>query len=550
MCGRPHNVLRYWRFGVNVLDWPARLRPRLVRPMDSAGRDDLRSVKQMRVQHDLYPRKRDRVYIVDMPAILRPSPQPRGLMTPFPALRRYLVAATFLFLPILAPACAGSDATALIGVTLVDPATGTSRPAQTVLFAGDSILAVGDQDAVEIPRGSTRVRADGKFLIPGLWDMHTHLSMIGRGAFPLLLANGVTGVRDMGGDLVVLAWRDSVRAGTLTGPRIRSAGLIVESARWLAAVLEITRPLGRPDLEAELERRLAIDTPEDAERVVDTLAKLGVDFIKIRNYPSPAAYYLLARRARERGLAIAGHAPPPGFIRALSDSGFASLEHSVLDFRNGTLVEGFSVMETEQRRDLFAALARNGTAFDPTLASGAARLVADSTVERMIADTAGASDPRLRYLPSRLREEWRSQLALKRADPSPVPDWAAIHQASAAMTREMAAAGVSIVAGTDLSVPPLIPGFAVGDELELLVRDAGLSPAEALRAATIHAATVLGLAKRSGLVEAGRFADLVLLDANPLEDIGAVRRVSAVVVAGRYFDRAALDRLLAQGFPN
>ncbi|MGE0441369.1 MAG: amidohydrolase family protein [Gemmatimonadales bacterium] len=442
------------------------------------------------------------------------------------------------------PAALAQGPVAVVDVAVIDPIRGTVTPGQTVVMDGDTIVAVGPSRSTPVPRGARSVPGTGRFLIPGLWDLHTHVSMAGRGSLAALLANGVTGIRDMGGDPVVLAWRDSVRAGRLTGPRIRSAGLIVESARWLTAVIDLTRPLGRPDLLADLERRLSVGTPEDAERAVDSLRRIGADFVKIRNYPSPSAYFALVRAARRHGLGIQGHAPPLGFVRQISDSGFVSLEHAILEFRDGALHEGLSGMEPASRRELLGALARNGTAVVPTLGSGRARLVPDSVVERMIADTGGRTDPRLRSLPRGLREEWRSQLALKRADPSPDVDWAGIHRASAAMVGDMIRAGVTIGAGTDLGIPTLIPGFSLADELEALVDEAHLTPTQALQTATANAAHIAGLGERSGLLAPRRVADAVLLDANPLEDIRAVRRIVAVIAAGRLYTRSELDRLL------
>ena len=141
--------------------------------------------------------------------------------------------------------------------------------------------------------------------------MHPHLNMTGRSALALYVANGVTGVRDMGGDLsVVRPWRDSVAAGSFLGPRIRTAGPIVESGKWLQRVIQMSARLESPDLDWELRRRLGVASAEDARHAVDTLVSLGVDFVKIRNFPAPEAYFALAREARTRGLRLAGHILP------------------------------------------------------------------------------------------------------------------------------------------------------------------------------------------------------------------------------------------------
>jgi hypothetical protein len=432
---------------------------------------------------------------------------------------------------------------AIVDVTIIDVERGEQRPHQTVLVRGNTIELVGAASSVTVPRGSTVISGGGKFLIPGLWDMHVHLSMAGREALPVFLAAGVTGVRDMGGDPIVIRWRDSVASGALKGPRIKAAGVIVESARWLQMVRNLTRPLNRPGLTQELDRRFAVATAEDAERAVDSLAKLGADLVKIRNFPAASAYFTLVRAATRRGMRVAGHAPPIGLVGTVSDSGFASLEHTMLASANGKLVEGFTQLTPEARRDLLQRLARNGTAWNPTFVSGASRLVPDTAMARFIADTIGNSDPTFRYVPRTLRDEWKTQFSMRAVDPDTSTDWGAIERSSLGVVREVADAGVMILAGSDLSVPPLVPGFALLKELEVFVREAGLTPREALAAATINPATTLGLSDKIGRVAPGFLADLVLLDRDPLSDISAIRDVRAVVANGVAYDRETLNRL-------
>jgi imidazolonepropionase-like amidohydrolase len=435
---------------------------------------------------------------------------------------------------------------AISNVTVIDIATGARAPNSTVLIRGNRITAVGPSANVTIPSGARRVDGGGKFVIPGLWDMHMHLSMTGRSALALLLANGVTGVRDMGGDFSrVLPWRDSVARGAITGPRILTAGPIVERGNWIRAVRGLGEQLKQPGLIAEMDRRLPLDSVGDGPRMVDSLARLGVDFIKIRNFPSPPVYFPFARAAREQGLRISGHAPPPAIIGQVSDSGFASFEHSVLDFVNGGVVGGFDAMSPTDRAALFARFARNGTAFDPTLVSAKSRFIADSTIDRMIADSSAADRPELRFASPAVRAEWRDQLELRKADDK--LDWNPTYRSTLRDVREMAAAGMLILSGTDVPVVTLIPGYSLHDELELLVKEAGMTPLAALAASTINAAKVLGVADSIGQVKAGYVADLLLLDRDPTVDISAVRALSVVIRNGRLLTRADLDRLREAG---
>jgi imidazolonepropionase-like amidohydrolase len=376
--------------------------------------------------------------------------------------------------------------------------------------------------------------------------MHVHLSMTGRSALALFLANGVTGVRDMGGDVArVIPWRDSVARGQIAGPRILTAGPIVERGNWLRAVKQMSQRLNQPNLMAELDRRLALDSVSDGKRAVDSLARLGVDFIKIRNFPAGPVYFAFARAARERGLRISGHAPLTAMVAQASDSGFGTFEHSFLDFRNQALVGGFDAMSEADRATLFARLARNGSSFDPTLVSSKARFIPDSTVTRLISDTSGSIPRGLRYASPEVRAEWREQLALRQAD-TPM-DWNPAYRSTLRDIGEMAAAGMLILSGTDVPVVTLIPGFSLLDELELLVREAGMTPLAALATSTINPAQVLGLADSLGQVKAGYVADLVILDRDPTVDIGAVRELNAVIRNGRLLTRADLDRLREAG---
>ena len=440
------------------------------------------------------------------------------------------------------PGLAQPDPLALTNVTIIDVANGRRVPGQTVIVTGSSISAVGP--SVPVPSGAKRIDASGKFLIPGLWDMHVHLSMIGRSSLALFLANGITGVRDMGGNpITVLAWRDSVAAGTLVGPRIKAPGNIVESARWLNNVIGRVEKIDQPELLAELKRRFALDTPADGPRVVDSLVRLKADFIKIRNYPSPEAYAAFARAARERGLRIAGHGPLAPQLGVVSDAGFASFEHSLIGVHDGKLVDAFDGMPDSAQRALIRRFATNGTAWDPTLVSSRTRFVPDSALNRIVADSTGATDSLLRYVSPVLRRDWRASRAL--AAVSSNDDWGPVYRANLRDVRRMADLGVTILAGTDVAVITLVPGFSLHEELELLVAGGGLTPREALAAATLNPARVLGLTDRTDLIAATLPADLVLLDRDPLADIRATRSVRAVVAGGRYYDRAALDRLLA-----
>ena len=415
---------------------------------------------------------------------------------------------------------------AITNVTVVDVTGGPSRPGQTVVVSGERIVSVGPGAAARVPRGARVVDGTGKFLVPGMWDMHSHITMFGRTGLSLYLAHGVTGIRDMGGErfAAVKALRDSVNAGQIAGPRMRIASPVVENQRWLAWTRDMSARAGTP---WRLHERFGPASPEDAVRWVDSVVVLGTDHIKVRNWPDTTISRALMARARERGLQVAAHANEP-FPR----TGVGTYEHGIWP----------PLRVSDAARDsLWRHFAANGASVVPTLVTWPIRLDPPDTLIARVDDGRIAG---LCYVPVSAVREWRDQLAELKQETGEI-DWREVYRGELRNAAEMHRAGVTLLAGTDIGAPLLVPGFSLHDELALLVRDGGLSPLQALQGATLGPARVMGLAERLGTVEAGKVADLVLLDADPLADIGNTRRIRGVVANGRWMDRAALDALLA-----
>jgi hypothetical protein len=353
----------------------------------------------------------------------------------------------------------------------------------------------------------------------------------------------------MGGHFAqVGAWRDSIHSGALLGPRIIPAGPIVERAGWLADVRRSARARGDTTPEGLLAERIAVETPEDARRAVDSIAALGADFLKLRNDPAPAALAELLGAAKARGLSVAAHIPVPITPERLATLEFASIEHGYIGVIDGRITSALEGATDSTRRAVFQALAARGVAYTPTLITvKAARLTPDSLIRAIAQDTAGRLDPRRRYVAPALTRDWLRELATRQGEP-PI-DWPALYRSWARDLTAARDAGILLLAGSDPGAPMVFPGFSLHDELLALVQDGGLLPADALRAATLNPARFLGITDSLGAVEPGMLADLVLLDANPLEDISNTRRIRAVVLKGRYLDRTALDRLLSETEP-
>jgi imidazolonepropionase-like amidohydrolase len=439
---------------------------------------------------------------------------------------------------------AGSPALVLKGVTVIDMTGAAPRPGMTVVIRDGRIEAVSSEATV--PKGARVVDARGKFLIPGLWDMHVHLWGSRERLFPLFLANGVTGIRDMASPPdQIFKLREEAKGGL--GPRIVACGP------------QIDGPGQAP------EHAIPVANAEEARQAVRSLKKMGADCVKPHDRVPRDAYLALIDEAKRAGLPVMGHVPNEVPLAEASDAGQRSIEHlgGIFDACSSAAAEIERMKSAPPPKDpsefprriaargtlaidtyspelcgrLFVRFVRNGTWQVPTLATTYGRTFIDDLSRR--------DDPRLRYIPKDQREGWKPEndFFARFRTPEYVAYqkryWAETLKVVGAMHR----AGVPILAGTDLSLGYVYPGFSLHDELAFLV-EAGLSPLEALKAATIGPARFLGLEGTLGTVEAGKTADLVLLDADPLADIQNTRRISGVVVNGRWLGPEELKEML------
>lgn len=427
---------------------------------------------------------------------------------------------------------AGAGVVAIVDVTVVDGSDPAPRPGQTVVVEGRRIARVGPSGEVRPPRGARVLDGRGRWLIPGLWDMHVHVDAPGgRDVLPLYVANGVTGVRDMASAWDTLrAFRAGIDAGALVGPRIYASGPYVEGGDVPIAHVTAT-------------------TPEEAAVAVDSLARLGVDFVKLHSQLERDVYLAAAHAARARGLRVAGHVPRSVGAREAVEAGVSSLEHLLqipvpcTADEVAALAPRFPVQRVlatctvDDVQPLFAFLAGADARVVPTLV---AQLEVASWPRRELPGDAFAE-----YLPDTLRAFVASIFPM----PDSIPEDAdvvgrALFAKRVAVVGMLHAAGVSVLPGTDAPLRNSPPGFGLHAELAWFA-DAGLTPWEVLRTATLEPARWLGLADSVGTVEAGRLADLVLLEADPTADVAALRRIRTVWVDGRVHDAVALEALLA-----
>lgn len=455
----------------------------------------------------------------------------------------------FSLLSVLAVKPQSQPAIAFTNVTVIDMAGSAPKTLMTVMIQGNRIVAVGETGRTIVPKNATVIDARGKFLIPGLWDMHVHTH--NTDFLSLYVANGVTGVRDMFHPNLakIHQWKHQIETGELVGPRIVASGKIVDGPKpiW-------------PD-------SIAVGNAAEGRQAVTQLKHDGADFVKVYTGLPRDAYFAIADEAKKQGMPFAGHVPLSISAVEASDAGQKSIEHltgvllscsrdeaairteldkaaaesqstaSMIATLSALNVKAVQSYDTGKSAALFARFKKNGTWQCPTL-----------TVLRVTAfldDPGFTNDPRLKYMYPYLRAYWnpKNDFRFKGRSAKDIENSKKLYARDLEVTRAMHNAGVEFLAGTDTPNPYCFPGFGLHDELALLV-EAGFTPMEALQTATINPARYLGRENELGTIEVGKLADLVLLDADPLADIHNTRTINAVVADGRLLNRDALQGIL------
>jgi imidazolonepropionase-like amidohydrolase len=463
---------------------------------------------------------------------------------------------------ILAAGCAGDWEGAppdviIQNVHVVDVAEGRILEDRSVAMREGRIIRVDRADRMADGPSETRIMdGAGGYLIPGLWDMHVHfrggeeLSAENEALLPLYIANGVTTVRDGGGDITerVLAWRDRIDAGELVGPRILTSGPKLDG------------PTGGWD------GSIRLSSPDEAPAALDSLESLGVDYVKLYDGTmSHEVFLALLDETRARNMIVTGHMPMSVRFGEAVDRGLDATEHLYYVFKGGAANEdsvttavierwdspdplGFwnalnllrAGWDDEIARETYARMGEAGTAAVPTLHIGAVLAQVDTADH--------SEDPELQYIHPDIEATYAGRVeGARRSSPQARADRRALQEHFVRMVGDMHRAGVLFLAGSDAGPfnSFVYPGFALHSELEALT-EAGLSPAEALRTATTNAARFMRVERDFGEVGEGFHADLVLLGSNPLDDIRNTRDIQAVIVRGeRVFDRDDLESLLS-----
>lgn len=442
---------------------------------------------------------------------------------------------------------------AILHVTVIDAKGSPPKTDQTVVIESGRISRIGPSRSVRVSPSAQRVDARGLYLVPGFWDMHVHIWDADL-AFPLFMANGITGVRNMGGHPDdIKRWRQELADGKRLGPQLIACGPVVD---------------GPPPIHPD--HSVVVENAATARGAVHELKSQNWDFIKVYDNVPRDAYFAIADEAKKEGIPFVGHVPLSVTSLEASDAGQKSIEHlEGVDYVVSPLGDGFrrdrlerigkppqpgemmklpmrianefnqlaDTYDEKRAADLFAHFIKNGTWQVPTLSV--------ANVYASIGNAAVYQDSRLKYVAKQERDNWEHNPIVHIDIPEYVAGRKRGFEETMRITRSAHKADVRFLAGTDSGgVPYLYYGFSLHDELALLV-EAGFTPMQALQAATRDAAEFLAL-NDAGTIEVGKRADLVLLTADPLADIHNTSKIRAVIIGGRLFDRPALDAMLSK----
>ena len=431
-------------------------------------------------------------------------------------------------------------------VAIVDVINGKLINGNSLLIQDSRIQSIGEESGTEIPQDCQIIEGAGKYLIPGLWDMHIH--WYDRKTMALFPINGVTGVRLMWGSPFHTQWKAGFDSGKNLGPRIYMAGPLVDGPN----------PIWPNSMVARDEAT--------AKKAVQISRRMKADFVKVYSLLPRESYFAIARECEKNELPFAGHVPIMITAREASLAGQRSMEHmyeillacsrrehelrqvlsdhvisnegkirSGMQIKRKIAQQALASYDKQKAEALFRMFAKNQTYQCPTLTvlNNLAYLSTDAVQK----------NPYLKYLPAHIRQSIAPE---KRGRPGTKAQVQAQRKQFEFLRRllpDMERQGVPIIAGTDVLNPFCLPGFSLHQELELMVQS-GLSPKVALQSATINAAQFMGREKQLGSIEVGKTADLVLLNGNPLEKINNTRRIEAVIYRGKALQRNQLDQLL------
>lgn len=468
-------------------------------------------------------------------------------------MRLFLIIAGLIF---LYTGCSNSEKDSgsfmIANTNIIDVKNGKLVKNQSIVIADGKIIYVGsDDDGYDIKR---TIDGNGKYLIPGLWDMHVHFrggdSLIqeNKNLLPLFLANGITTVRDAGGDLTpsILKWRAEINKGDIDGPRIFTSGPKLDGAN--------------PTWEGSIE----LEGPDEVSAALDSLQGLGVDYVKIYDSKISREVYLeILTQAERRGMTTTGHMPFTVKLSEAMEAGLDATEHTYYTFKGASpkedsltqlaidgwnnnspvpfgrqLISYYESYDSTTAAMIFRKMAESQTSILPSLYVG--------TVLYQLKTDNHILDPELNYLGYGIQKTYLRRLTSALRAPQEATEFSQNLVAKfKAMVPLMHQAGVNVLAGSDCGAynTYVYPGFSLHNELEMLVA-AGIPTADVLKIATLSGPEFMAVDDQYGTVESGKVADLILLNSNPLLDIRNTKDINYVIQGRKSYSRKDLDDML------
>ena len=411
------------------------------------------------------------------------------------------------------------ESTVLKDVAIIHPQWGLVQKGMSVLIQGEKIAKIEKTARIQIPNNSIVIDLSDKYLIPGLWDMHVHTcwkSGLDTTFLPLFLANGVTGIRDLGGKLDLLnLYKRKIQDDPALGPDLYGCGPILD---------------GNPP--ADYEVTIPLDNEKQAIQVVDSLRNAGADFIKVYSLLRPNVYQAIAEHCKKLDLPFSGHVSEFVTPFDASRAGQRSLEHL-------NRIEDFCINKKETCDSLIQTLKENNTWVCPTLVLYDYK--AYCYEQRIL------HKENLKYIEDSIVQRWEESRTNRVDRIKNEEEWKTLqkrYENQINVVTQLYRSGINILTGTDVAgTPYVLPGFSIHDELSLLVK-AGLSEYEALKCATFNPAKYLAIDDLHGSIESGKIANLVVLDENPIDNIENTMKIFGVVRKGKFLDRKYLEDLL------
>lgn len=429
-------------------------------------------------------------------------------------------------------------------INVIDVKTGKIKHSVDVVIRKDKIYRIVKSKKSNKDEALQIIDGTGKFLIPGLWDMHTHAGALYKHFFPLFIANGVTGIREMWGNPAeIKKIRDEINRGIIDGPMIITSGTIIDGNPPTAGSMNIA------------------ETPEQGREIVRKQKKDGAEFIKVYFNLKKDVYLAIADEAKKLNLPLVGHLPNRVPLDEAIKAGHKSFEHfyNILEFYSDQ--KGLNQIE-ENREGRFAGdnfyvrLDYGYKTFDPAKSKDAIKLLKNKnvwicptyTVHKGFMrdyDPSYTDDKRMAFMPEKTVTWWMTnkkkpltELQIQHWNSDKL--WYARVLAESKKYKEN---GVKFLAGTDVANYFVYPGFSIHEELEIFVNEAGFSPLEALQTATINPAEFLNIDNQLGTVEKGKLANLVILNKNPMENISNTKTIAGIVLTGKYKSKSDLTNI-------